>query len=514
MSAGDTLQVPEAIGLLQFGDCTGVPKDAFSVPVAWPATAWRVLVPAPRRTGSDPLQRAVLRLIAAGCVDPRAIGSWLDVPPDLVRVLLELYRSEKFLEQTEPTALSDSGRRLLKQDDEITFSDESHRSAWVLRDEWSGDIIPFLIEDDLRWCSREGRSEFTVLGGERLAADRPRPLRIREALSQYRAYVNQIRDCQRTNDIGETCAAPEETAQDGTEAACRDIPGIVQLLWQCSERVYIPMRLYFTADDPRVRQIATGFSLPPIDGWFASKLAWASGRMPELQHQIEAWMGKAVEIFPPRPTLDETDSRAVREFPFFANSLELNDTRKWLARAYRAAALYEENDENIDVYVTRCYLTLEALLTACLSNCGDAALASKLVRGDDFENQLSDIANRLNVELPRGFCSRHYAEKAKSAAKGRGESLKDRAIALMFCAIHNRRSPARDAFTKNRELLVHIDTVTRYRNTRGSHYQPSAELGDQHAMATQVARSTRYVVGVLGKAFFGDRQNGKETQSK
>ena len=76
MSAAETPQALEAIGLLQFSDCTDVPKDAFCVRVAWPVTAWRVLVPAPRRTGSDPLQRAILRLIAAGCVDPHAISSW------------------------------------------------------------------------------------------------------------------------------------------------------------------------------------------------------------------------------------------------------------------------------------------------------------------------------------------------------------------------------------------------------------------------------------------------------
>jgi hypothetical protein len=83
----------------------------------------------------------------------------------------------------------------------------------------------------------------------------------------------------------------------------------------------------------------------------------------------------------------------------------------------------------------------------------------------------------------------------------------------MYCAIHDRRSPARQAFTARPELLVHIDTVTRYRNTRGSHYEPTAGLGDERAMAAQVERSTRYVIGTLGDAFFGDHDNGK-TQAK
>src|SRR4051794_35192400 len=115
MSAAETPQPVEAIGLLQFGDGTGVPKDAFSVPVAWPVTAWRVLVPAPRRTGSDPLQRAVLRLIATGCVDPHAIGSWLDIPADLVRALIVRYRFEGNLKPDEVIALSDHGRDLLEK---------------------------------------------------------------------------------------------------------------------------------------------------------------------------------------------------------------------------------------------------------------------------------------------------------------------------------------------------------------------------------------------------------------
>lgn len=229
-----------------------------------------------------------------------------------------------------------------------------------------------------------------------------------------------------------------------------------------------------------------------------------------LREQVEGWTHDAVELFPTRPTLDEADGRALSEFPFLAEHAELRDTRNLLARAYRAAALYEDNPENIDVYLTRCYLALEALLTACLSNSREAALAIRMLREDGFIDQLREIAGRLGLELPQGFCNPQYGKKARRAASGRGENLRDRAIALMFCAIYSRHSPARDALSTQRELLAHIDTVTRYRNTRGSHYEPLAGLGDERAMASQVERSTRYVVRSLGRAFFGDREHGKE----
>lgn len=513
MSGAETTQAAEATGLIRFGDATGVPKDAFSVPVAWPVTAWRVLVPAPRRTGSDPLQRAILRLIAAGCVDPHAISAWLDIPADLVRALIGRYTSEEYLKRDEVTAISDRGRNLLKQDDAITYSAKSHCAAWILRDDWSGDIIPFLIEDNLRWYSPEGRAGFTVLHGGRLCTDRPQPLRIREALEAYRSYVNRVRDCQRTNDTPDTYAVLTESDGPRTIDVDRAIPGIVQLLWECSERVYVPLWLYFCADDPRAWHVATGFSLPPINGWFASKLAWACGRLPELLQQIEGWASEAVEIFPPRPTLDETESRAVAEFPFLAERPELTDTRRLLARAYRAAALYESNPENIDVYLTRCYLALEALLSACLSASPQAVQATRFLCEDSFVDQLRDYADRLSVELPKGFCNPLYGKKARRAAAGRGENLRDRAIALLYFANHDRRSPARQVFVAHPDLLVHIDTVTRYRNTHGSHYEPAAGLRDEPAMAAQVERSTRYVIGALGDAFFGNRDHVK-TQAK
>ena len=504
MSAADTTQAVEAIGLLQFGDGDRVPQDAFSVPVAWPVTAWRALVPAPRRTGTDPLQRAVLRIVGAGCVDPHAIGSWLDVPPELVRVLMAMYTSEGLIEPTELVRLSDRGRKLLKEDDEITFADTSHHPGWVLRDDWSGDIVPFLIEDDLHWCNREKRTAYTILRAGRLSSDRPQPLRIRQALSEYRRYMNQVRDFERTNNSAAIDSTADDDEQAINEEDDRPIPGIVQLLWEKSERVYVPMWLYFTADDPKVWQIATGLPLSPLDRWFKSKLSWAIGRIPELRDQIDDWTAQALGLFPPSPTLEETDNRAVREFPFLAKRHELDHTRALLARTYRAGALYQENSENLDVYLTRCCSTLEALLTACISESHNVSKASRLIREDSFVDQLREFSASLNLELPPGFCSPYYARKAQKAVCGKGENPKDRAIALIYIAKCDIHSPARKAFARCPDLLVHIDTVTRYRNAHGGHYDVSVGLGDQAVMAAQVERSTRRVVDVLGNAFFGE----------
>jgi hypothetical protein len=512
MSAADTAQAQaaEAIGLLQFGDQTRVPQDAFIIPVAWPVTAWRVLVPESRRTGSDPLQRAVLRIVGAGCIDPHAIASWLDVPSDLVRVLLAMFATEGFIEASEPTRLSDAGRRLLKEDDEITFSDRSHHTGWVLRDDWSGDIVPFLIEDDLRWCNRDSRAAYTVLQAGRLVSERPQPLRIRQALSEYRRYVNQTRNFEHVSDSSDIKTEPEGATQPIVDQEDRPIPGIVQILWEKSERVYVPMWLYFTADDPKVCQIATGFPLAPLDRWFKAKLNWTIGRTSELRNQIDDWTAQALALFPLSPTLDETDTRAVTEFPFLATRQELIDTRALLARTYRAGALYHDNFENLDVYLTRCCSTLEALLTACLAASPNAFQAVRMIRDDSFVEQLRDISASLNLELPAGFCNPFLKEKARKAVRGKGENPRDRTIALIYCAKYDLRSPARDAFKQCGDLLVHIDTVTRYRNTHGGHYDASARSEGQNAMAAQVERSMRKVIGVLGQAFFGEKGNGEK----
>jgi len=506
MSTANVTRATEPIGLLDFGECTRVPSDAFSVPIAWPVSAWRTLIPSPRRTGSDPLLRAVLRIVGAGCVDPNAIALWLDLPADLVRTLLTMYRTEGYLRSDERLNLTESGRKLLDLEDEITFSDRSHRTAWILRDDWSGDIIPFLLEDDLRWVGRDARASFSVLAGERRCNDRPQAISIREALAQYRRYARYVRECERTNDSAALSSEVKESEPAIVQAAENPIPGIVQLLWERSETVYVPGWLYVTADDPSIWQLATGLPCPPVDHWLASKLGWAAGRIPDLQSQLNDWVVQARSLFPARPTLNETDSRAILEFPYLASCPELSDTRQLLARAYRAGALYELNPENIDVYLTRCYLALEALLTACLGRCCDAVAATNFVRDDSFVDQLREVAGRLDVELPRGFCNPQYAKKTRRAASGRGENLRDRATAVLYCAMYDRTSAARAAFRADREILVHIDTVTTYRNRRGSHYEPSAGLGNEPAMATQVERSTRQVVAVLGASFFGDQQ--------
>lgn len=506
MSVADYVQSIEAFGLLQFGDCTRVPPDALSFQVAWPVTAWRVLVPTPRKTGSDPLQRAVLRMIAAGCTDPHAIGKWLDVPAELIRTVIAVYRGEGYIEPSDPVRLSYRGKILLREDDEITFSDSSHETGWIFRDDWSGDIIPFLVEDDLPWCSRDKRAEFEVLLGDRVASDRPGVLGVRQALADYRKYVKEARDSERVDWDSGTPNDQDSADSPSTKDPDRPIPGIVQLLWEKPERVYVPVWIYFRADEPGGCQIATSLPLAPLDRWFLSKLSWACGRFPALQNQIATWASQAETIFPPSPTLDEAEHRAVLDFPFLTSGDDLAAVRALLARTYRARALYEQNPENIDVYLTRCCSTLEALLTACLSQCRNANQAVRLIRDEGFKDQLCDIASLLRVELPDRFCNPYYSNKARKAAGGRGETPMDRTIALMFCAVHDRSSPARKAFGTCPDLLVHIDTMTRYRNTHGSHYDPRAEFTDQSTMADQIEKSTRQVLSVLGQAFFGDRK--------
>lgn len=506
MSAADYVQSIEAVGLLQFGDCARVPPDALSFRAAWPVTAWRALVPIPRRTGSDPLQRAVLRMIAAGCTDPHAIGKWLDVPAELIRTVTAVYRGEGYIESSEPVRLSYRGKILLLEDDEITFSDSSHETGWIFRDDWSGDIIPFLVEDNLPWCSRDKRAEFEVLLGDRVASDHPGVLGIRQALSDFRRYVKEDRDSERVHQSSETIDEQASADSPLPKDSDRPIPGIVQLLWEKPEPVYIPVWIYFRADEPHGWQIATSLPLAPLDRWFRSKLNWASGRLPALQNQIARWTGQAEAMFPPSPTLDEAQQRAVLDFPFLAIGDDLADVRALLARTYRARSLYELNPENIDVYLTRCCSTLEAILTACLSQCSNANQASRLIRDESFVDQLREIASLLKLELPDRFCNPHYSNKARKAARGGGETPMDRAIALMFCAVHDRSSSARKAFAACPDILVHIDTVTRFRNTHGGHYDRRADFRDQSTMAEQIDKSTRQVVSTLGQSFFGDRK--------
>lgn len=119
--------------------------------ILWPAEAWRVVAPLPRRRTLNVLQRAVLGLCRAGLVRANDIGSRLFLSPDLAAFILDELRSSGWLDDCH--ALTPQGRRALEED--LSEPIEDMTVGWVFADPLSGQLWPRFHAGELPYAQVE-----------------------------------------------------------------------------------------------------------------------------------------------------------------------------------------------------------------------------------------------------------------------------------------------------------------------------------------------------------------------
>jgi len=129
--------------------------------ILWPAWAWRVVVPQAHVMALNPLQRVVLRLLAAGKRRYAEIGELLALPAELVAYIgQELVSYQAVNSEGVPT---DRGERLL-QDALVDVG--ALQLTWVYHDGLSGKLLPRLsAERRLANLEIDGDDRPRVVGG-------------------------------------------------------------------------------------------------------------------------------------------------------------------------------------------------------------------------------------------------------------------------------------------------------------------------------------------------------------
>lgn len=497
----------------------GIPPDRFfSVKLAWPAYAWRVIAPVPQDKEMDALERAIIRLVAAGKTNPYELGVLLGIDQALAKHVLEGNRSKGILdERFNLTRYGQEKLESLRGMDETFPPGGSLRHGWIFRDAISGDVIPVFLEGgDLPPAPSVAVEEATPLPYDGNTRGKPSPPNITYALQFYGKIVSRSSHADMDqwglltdeSDPGDFRVAAWQDVDDterkpAADAKAPEPPRLVSIVSSEPEPIDIETYLYVTPDDPSTWRIRSPWR-PFPGGWLRQRLEWAIGHSKDLETRINQWLGEAQKRFPTSGRhLDECEIRVAEDFPILKSRLELKEVYKNLILAYNADTLFEENPANLDMVLVRYYKALELLLRACISGIQDKEEVVQKLGKHDVKYKLQNIIEYFSVKLPKFMINDAVGKRIRDVAHYGGNSLRDRALYLLVHAYYTEDSPFRSVLRDRPDIFDLIELVSQLRNMRGGHHDPDVNITNESEQAERVRNAAKTVIEVVASHYFG-----------
>jgi hypothetical protein len=128
-----------------------------TIPILWPAYAWRVCVPEPRDRVLNLFERAILAASRVGTFPADQLAASLHLHSELVRVILQDLRTRDLLDESgRPTAI---GCAALEDEENVW---EGATTGWVFQDPWNGRLHPHFARQ-LRFAEVENAHDGSEL---------------------------------------------------------------------------------------------------------------------------------------------------------------------------------------------------------------------------------------------------------------------------------------------------------------------------------------------------------------
>ncbi len=376
----------------------------------WPALAWRVVVPEPRRAAFNAFQHAILSLCRAGVRSGGDIAERLCLPEDLVRFVIEQLQGTGMLdEHGAPTVLA------IRRMEEEEEPGGPECAGYVFVDAHSGRLWPRFHPGSLPFVvaevdGRHGRFERGKTGNRRtvnaavfwpqrnLRTPPPSPQQILAAVRQ---------DSRRRRAF-----AMEGGGRDDEEQAPLDHRAIkrIRRLGTEPEPVLVLGTFFVPADAPNPVWLATD----PLGLGVTSLLQAEAVRLAEADHSrvrevIEALMGEAFHIDAAdaaafqREVVERAVARIRGALGVDAHGvphgvlMHLAEAEEHLERARQSA----RSARLVDDFLGRAWAALEELFGWLVRLYGDPTLAGALEpSAEENVRILTQVAGRLGFDVP------------------------------------------------------------------------------------------------------------------
>lgn len=477
------------------------PNTDYVERIAWPAYAWRVVVPN-QDTRYDPLQRAVLRLAEAHVANTGEIARLLGIHPDLARHLQLTCISTGLLDdQGQVTKSGRDGILGLDREDENAETED----GWIFRDAVSGDVLPLFYQGSLPILKRRADDTHYHLPRHPRNAARPSAAAIANALRQYRRLLRVEQDQVRPSALDKDLFDPDSPvdwsvvseSEPDREEARRKAPGLVRMVTERPERLAFEVNYYVCPDAPEAWYLTAPLSSAG-GWWYRRKLEWAADRDPNLATRLASWRQTAEELFAPTEEMIISLSKVKREFAEFYACPGLGEALLWWERACASHSRHALGDFDADSVYTRCQKVLELALDACIGRIADRRALLEEIRWDPSRRFLRNIASELQVTLPQKMAWDNTGESMTKVASGEMRSLRDRALFLFYAAYYDFSHPFYRACDAEKGLLDLIDDVAELRNEYGAHSGRLTEVPDHASLIDKAINKTRCVLQTLG----------------
>jgi hypothetical protein len=502
--------------LLRFQPLSKAPaRSCYTIRLAWPVFAWRVVVPDVFQAKITPLERAVLRLARAGVFTSEQMAALLDMPPGLVKSVQNTCADLEYLDNG--FRLAEAGEKALAGMDLPELS-VGRTAGWIFRDTLTGDVMPMFYDGSLPLAPAAAVNEAVALPYNSSLQAAPSLGNVATALIGYRRILRMSREDEASQVKADHFDPDAIRADDWSEledpslsaATSLGSPRFVHLVTTIPEKCDLETHFYIAGDDPETWSIRSPFGLHG-GGWFYKKLNAAAERDDRLGALLATWRREAQEMFAtPAGAQDRDRARAMNEYPSLAIVPELGSTLRELVRAYRAETLFEQDPDNLDIVLNRYQVVLEAVLTACIRSSPNAEAIARQIEDKDFVNRVTRMASEMGVQLPSLWLNRNLVPKLRRVPSLGGQSLRDRGLFLFLYAYYREESPFRRAMQDDPQLLMSIDAVTDARNQQGAHLNPSVGQRDTaRRVVAETVLAAHLVLRTLITSYFGG-QDGKK----
>lgn len=478
--------------------------DDEAMRIAWPVTAWRVIVPKPPQNESDPLARAVLRFIDAGYHDLEEIRRFLKLPADLIAYVRDVCISQQLVEVSGKTLrLTADGLKIAKHITDAAAYDSQREpvAGFVLRDAISGEVLPLFIEGSLPPTHRARADECRPLPFCPQFMGKPAPRDVLNAMRHFARIQSSLSDSLEDFDL-DPCAQPSLSDEPPSDARpSGHVPDVtrVRVLSEKAEVLDLDAWLLIRPWNP-----ADWHIMPPLDlrtsAWFKSVLHTAIRRHPRDLGFVDQWHRESRERLEEILWLSRSDD-ADDDLDALAMVPELEDVCEHLQQARSAEAAYESGKYHLGCggAIVQYGVTVEALLRNLVEQIPHLPTFDRWIR-PDYPTQIAQAARYFSVPLPRSWSKPSFRLKVIKAITGEDRQAKACASLLL---IHAHRMDGKTPF--GRALRQHTTLLEDVQRTMDSRHQyahpgPKARNTQPNVILDQSRQAVHRVIEAVTSA--------------
>jgi len=508
--------------------------QGFIKSLAWPVYAWQVIAPKPFDNESNPLQRAVLRLIRSGLVSQTDIADKLSIQPRLARQVILQSISYGSVE-TSGDKLTPQGLALIGEGQEPDFCANDCIDGWIFRDALTGDIVPYFHEGALVKASGARAMDSSALPICREFQSQPKPETVMDAIRVYSRLIrsgnvddDNIRDIMTIQGLSEGAWRDGEDSPDDKKGHNPRTPGFVRMIGARPELVDIEVLFNIRCCDheewqlqPMIKGNRSGYL--PCGWWFQKRLSWGISHNEDLAKTISSWTREAGVMFLPIISISVEDKLA-ELYPALLANPELAETAKVMRQLLQFDSFISGGDglqDNPVPYMALLNLyqnLLETLFNACIQKLPSGnrpkiclAARRKPNRKKDpqrYSHWKNDIAGGIKLkDLPDSLLNTRWAYD-----KFEFQSIRDRAGFLIMHARMGADSPFIKAMRLHEEeshsLLYDIDRAAEFRNKYSLAHVDDANsqitIDERKRFGDDMKTCTTRIMKTMTAAFFGE----------